>query len=100
MAKRLQGALDFESVTCGDPYVRLSKEYSLDQLAVINKRITTLKGTTWAVEGIFIAEVGILLAVFIFALLAEPCNFEKNALSFSEFVAEFKAFIKVYKLLN
>jgi hypothetical protein len=100
LATSLQGALDFESITCGDPYVRLSKEYSIDQLTGNNKRLKALIGTTWAVEAMFIAEVGILLLALIFVLLAACCNFQKNALSFQEFVNEFRSFIKVYKLLN
>ena len=100
MATIIQGAIDFESVKCGDSYVRISKEFSIDKLTGNNKRLKALLGTTWAVEALFIAEVGILLLVIIFILLGACCNFKKNALSFPEFVNEFRSFIKVYKLLN
>jgi len=73
--------LNYESVTCGDPFVRLSQKYSLAKLADIKKRLNALLGMAWFVEATFIAEVGILLLVLIVVLLTACGDFKKNTFS-------------------
>ena len=79
--KTLKRVLNYESVTCGDPFVRLSQKYSLAKLADINMRINALLGMAWFVEAMFIAEVGILLLVLIVVLMTACGDFKKNAFS-------------------
>ena len=82
MDSTLQRVLKYETVTCGDPFARLSKDYSLALLSGNKNRLNGLLGMAWFVEAMFIAEVGILFLVLIVVLITACGNFKKNALSY------------------
>jgi hypothetical protein len=85
-------------INCGDPLATLNENVVKSSYREMRAKMNTAIGLVWAVEGIFLAEIGIGMLILMISCCA-GCS-SRNFYSCSEWGEEFSALFKLYKTLN